>query len=66
MIRTPKNVLITEPRPPIKLVPPITTAAITCNSSPEPAFGSAASRREIWNNAAIPASNPIRLKTRIL
>ncbi|MNT30303.1 hypothetical protein D3C72_1660910 [compost metagenome] len=66
MISTPKKVLITEPRPPIRLVPPITTAAMTCSSRPEPALGSAASRREIWNSAARPASSPISENTRIL
>ena len=30
----PKKVLTTEPRPPIKLVPPMTTAAITTSSAP--------------------------------
>ena len=54
---------MTEPRPPIRLVPPITTAAITCNSMPTPPFGSAASRRETWNSAPTPASKPIKANT---
>ncbi|VFS93482.1 Uncharacterised protein [Pseudomonas aeruginosa] len=66
MISTPKKVLTTEPRPPIRLVPPITTAAMTWSSRPTPALGSAASRREIWNSAANPASSPIRANTAIL
>ena len=33
---TPNVVFTTEPRPPIKLVPPITTAAMACNSKPVP------------------------------
>ena len=39
MITTPKKVLITEPRPPSRLVPPMTTAAMACNSKPSPALG---------------------------
>ncbi|MNL45552.1 hypothetical protein D3C87_1682090 [compost metagenome] len=66
MINTPKKVLMTDPRPPIRLVPPMTTAAMTCNSRPAPAFGSAASRREIWNSAASPASRPMSENTRTL
>ncbi|MNM55792.1 hypothetical protein D3C81_669410 [compost metagenome] len=66
MISTPKKVLMIEPRPPIRLVPPITTAAMTCSSRPDPALGSAASSREIWNSAARPASAPIRANTRTL
>ena len=41
---TPKKPLTTEPRPPIRLVPPITTAAIADSSRPMPLFGSADSR----------------------
>ena len=63
---TPKKVLITEPRPPIRLVPPITTDAITRSSAPVPAFGSAASRREIRNTPPSPASSPASANTMIL
>ncbi len=47
MMSTPKNVLTTEPRPPIRLVPPITTAAIAESSSPMPAFGSDDPSRDV-------------------
>ena len=63
MISTPKKVLTTEPRPPIRLVPPMTTAAITCSSMPTPAFGSAASRRADCMRPARPASSPVSANT---
>src|SRR5476649_435698 len=66
MISTPMKVLMTEPRPPIRLVPPMTTAAITCNSMPTPPFGSAASRRDTWNSAPTPDSKPISAYTSTL
>ena len=44
MISTPRKLLTTEPRPPIRLVPPMTTAAIAESSSPMPPLGSADSR----------------------
>jgi hypothetical protein len=47
MIRTPKNVLIDRTTATHQTGAAMTTAAITCNSSPEPAFGSAASSLEI-------------------
>ena len=46
MISTPRNELITLPRPPIRLVPPITQAAIAANSIPIAAFGSAVDSRD--------------------
>ena len=68
IISTPKNVLITEPRPPIKLVPPITTAAITCSSRPEPGprprgkgLWTSASRRGLRRRACHPAASCSRL-----
>ncbi len=42
IINTPNSERTTEPRPPLRLVPPMTTAAIASNSRPSPAFGSAA------------------------
>ncbi len=63
MMSTPKKVLTTEPRPPIRLVPPITTAAITCSSAPVPAFGSAASRRDDRKMPPRPASSPAMANT---
>ena len=36
MIRTPKKLLITDPRPPMRRVPPMTTAAMAESSSPIP------------------------------
>jgi len=40
MMSTPKNEFTTDPRPPMRLVPPMTTAAIAESSRPTPAFGS--------------------------
>src|SRR5271165_5802010 len=40
IIRTPINDPIIDPRPPYKLAPPITTAAMASSSSPVPASGS--------------------------
>jgi len=56
---------MTEPRPPIRLVPPITTAAITTSSAPIPALGSAASSREHCIIPASPASSPSTANTLI-
>src|SRR5438128_2553143 len=66
IISTPIKVLMTEPRPPIRLVPPITTAAITCRSMPAAALGSAASRRETWRPAATADNNPSSANTAAL
>ena len=38
-MRTPTNVPASPPRPPMRLVPPITTAAMASSSRPEPASG---------------------------
>jgi hypothetical protein len=40
MMRTPIKVPTIDPRPPYKLAPPITTAAIASSSSPVPPSGS--------------------------
>ena len=63
---TPKKVLIIEPRPPDKLVPPMTHAAMACNSAPLPAFGSAEERRAHCRIAAHAASNPLKANTATL
>jgi hypothetical protein len=47
MTTTPRNEPTTEPRPPMRLVPPTTTAAIAESSNPMPAFGSAAASRAV-------------------
>src|SRR6266545_3646869 len=66
MINTPKNVFTTEPRPPDKLAPPMTHAAMACNSAPAPAFGSAEDKRAHCITAAQAASNPLRPNTATL
>src|SRR5262249_43088050 len=66
MSNTPKNVLMTEPRPPDKLAPPMTHAAMACNSAPAPAFGSAEDKRAHCKTAAQAASNPLRPNTATL
>jgi len=38
---------MTDPRPPIRLVPPITTEAMAASSRPTPAFGSAEDSRDV-------------------
>ena len=38
-MRTPTNVPASPPRPPMRLVPPITTAAMASSSRPDPASG---------------------------
>ena len=40
MMRTPRKLPTTEPRPPMRLVPPMTTAAMAESSRPIPALGS--------------------------
>lgn len=53
----------TLPRPPIRLVPPITTAAITWSSKPIRMFGSADCIRAVSITAATAASVPHSAKT---
>src|SRR5215217_1101322 len=62
MIRTPSIVVTTEPRPPMRLVPPMTTAAIAWSSRPAPALGSAAARRALCAIAATALASPARRK----
>ena len=58
MMRTPSIVVTTDPRPPIRLVPPITTAAMACSSRPMPAFGSAAASLAHCDTAATALRRP--------
>ena len=65
MINTPRNELITLPRPPIKLVPPMTHAAIAANSIPTPALGSTVDNRDVWLNPANAHITPLIANTAI-
>jgi len=56
----------TDPLPPLKLVPPITAAAMADRSSPTPPLGSFAPRRAVWQSKARPASAPEVTKTSVL
>ncbi len=58
MISTPKKDRTTEPRPPIRLVPPITTAAITWSSNPVAVLGLADDMRAVWITEATAARKP--------
>ena len=51
--KTPTTVFRTEPRPPFKLAPPITHAAIASNSNPSPMIGVPIA---VLDEAIIPAS----------
>ena len=51
MIKAPISVPKTPPRPPKRLVPPITTAAMTSSSYPVAAFGSAAAETASQNES---------------
>ena len=44
------------PTPPVRLAPPITTAAIASSSYPSPAYGCAVARREVCTIPANPAN----------
>ena len=57
--RAPIIVPTIVPTPPNRLVPPITTEAITVNSSPDPATASAELSRADNKNAARPQKNPL-------
>src|ERR1700678_898742 len=46
------------PIPPLRLAPPMTTAAIVSSSYPRPALGSEESRRLAWAIPAVPARVP--------
>ena len=63
MMRTPKKDPITDPLPPIRLVPPMTTAAMACSSQPTPTLGLAELILAVWMTAARPARNPQTAKT---
>ncbi len=63
MISTPKNVASTDPRPPIRLVPPITQAAIAESSNPIAALGSAVPSRDVCISAATPHNRPLIANT---
>ena len=52
------SVPITVPSPPVRLPPPITTAAITCNSYETPAVGCPVINREVSIIPAKPLSSP--------
>ncbi len=55
---TPRNDRTTDPWPPIRLVPPMTTAAIAASSRPMPPLGSAEDSRATWKTAPSAASVP--------
>ena len=57
MMSTPRNAELTLPRPPIRLVPPITHAD---SSIPTAAFGSAVDNFAAWKIPAIPQNTPQR------
>ena len=65
IISTPMKELITLPRPPIRLVPPITQAAIADSSMPMAAFGSALDNREVCARPANPQRAPLITNTAI-
>ena len=48
----------TAPRPPVRLVPPMMTAAMAVSSSPFPAVGCAVPRRAVRMKPAIAARMP--------
>ena len=58
MISAPIKVPDTRPSPPIRLVPPITAAAMAYSSYISPARGEAAFRRAVSSTAAMPAQPP--------
>ena len=63
----PKSASLTSPRPPKRLVPPITAAAIASISSvPPPAFRSTLLRRAASTTPPSPAIAPEIMKTMIL
>src|SRR5882757_3799339 len=61
MIRAPVNVPIIPPTPPLRLVPPITTAAIASSSYPVPPTGDPAITREDRIIPARPDKRPARI-----
>ena len=66
MTSAPISALITRPRPPKRLVPPITAAEIASSSSvPPPALRSTELRRAAKITPPIPAIRPEIMKTRM-
>ena len=61
IVTVPASVPSTVPRPPLKLPPPMTTAAINLSSKPVPAVGFPELSREKKQTAAMPKSNPAKL-----
>ncbi len=58
MMRAPIRVPITDPEPPMRLVPPITTAAIASSSYMMPAIGWAELSRATRRSAVTALSSP--------
>ena len=65
MMKAPTTVPQMVPSPPIRLVPPRTTAAIASSSNPTPVFGCAELSRAARTRPASPARTPPRTYTRI-
>ena len=62
MSRQPSKVPATLARPPERLVPPTTTAAMTASSIATPPCGSVVFSRAVCIRAATAAANPVRAK----
>ncbi len=60
MMKAPTIEPRTEPSPPARLPPPMTTAAMTSSSRPTATVGSPTVRRENWKRPAVPAAAPER------
>src|SRR5262249_38601015 len=58
MMAAPIIVPATDPRPPVRLPPPMMTAAITSSSAPTPTVGSPTDSFENWSRPAAPVSRP--------
>ena len=55
----PTTALVTEPRPPPKLIPPSTAAVSTSTSMPTPMSAPAVARREAKKQPAAPVNMPL-------
>src|ERR1017187_1525534 len=66
MIRAPMMEPRTVPEPPLRLAPPMMTAAMTSSSSPTATVGSPTRSRESWNTPESPKKQPAMAKTRTL
>ena len=64
--KTPKNVPIALPRPPVMGTPPMTTAPMARSSIPTPVEGNAAPKRESSNTDATPTRKPFNKKKPIV